>query len=593
MICKHCGMKQPDDVKTCRYCGRKLERSKKKTVFLCVLGALLVLELAFAAWIGVNRSKNQKVYDQALEFLSQEDYDRAEALLSELGNFRDARKLHTDLVTWKREYGWAQDLMAQEDYVQAARYWEGLGTYRDADARKNQCYVTLALQAARAGDTEDLEAYREKLDEAGLKMLKEGLDAIEEQNQQQLLHKEQAEELLKKAEEMAAGYDYRGAVELLNGFEFREDFPEFAEKMGAYADLDETLVSWPRMDQVTHVFFHSLIYDPARSFDGESTDAGYNQYMTTCAEFWAMMESMHEKGFVLVSPYDVAYEVTDEAGTRFVYGEIRLPAGKKPFIMSQDDLNYYGYMVGGKSGVNETPVFPNARGDGFAYRLVIGDDGYPTCEYMDKSGNVTRGDYDLVPLLEKFIREHPDFSYHGARAVLGVTGYEGVFGYRTKPSYEKALGAERYAQEVADAKAVAQCLREHGWILASHSYGHPAYGNISAQRVGADSEKWENTVQPIIGESDIILYPHGSDIAGGEKYTMSNGKFKELYQDGYRYFFNVDSSVYWSQLGENYYRGGRRNLDGYRMFFQPEKLKDLFDVSRIFDPARPTPVPPI
>jgi peptidoglycan/xylan/chitin deacetylase (PgdA/CDA1 family) len=212
---------------------------------------------------------------------------------------------------------------------------------------------------------------------------------------------------------------------------------------------------------------------------------------------------------------------------------------------------------------------------------------------MDKDGNVTYGDYDLVPLLEKFIQEHPDFSYHGARAVLGVTGYEGVFGYRTKPSYEAALGSERYQEEVNAAKAVAQNLKDHGWIIASHSYGHPAYGRISADRVATDSDKWENTVQPIVGNCDIILYPHGSDIAGAGNYTMDNAKFKALYEDGYRYFFNVDSNVYWSQLGSTYYRGGRRNLDGYRMWYNPKQLSDLFDVDQIFDDARPTPVAPI
>ena len=102
-----------------------------------------------------------------------------------------------------------------------------------------------------------------------------------------------------------------------------------------------------------------------------------------------------------------------------------------------------------------------------------------------------------------------------------------------------------------------------------------------------------NTVQPIIGDCDVILYPHGSDIAGVGKYTTDNEKFNALYADGYRYFFNVDSSIYWSQLGTNYYRGGRRNLDGYRMWYNPNMLEDLFDVSKIFDKARPTPVPPL
>jgi hypothetical protein len=174
-----------------------------------------------------------------------------------------------------------------------------------------------------------------------------------------------------------------------------------------------------------------------------------------------------------------------------------------------------------------------------------------------------------------------------------MTGYEGVFGYRTKPAYEDDLGTEAYKKECEDAKAVAQCLKDHGWILASHSYGHPSYGNISAEKVASDSDKWEQTVQPIIGDCDIILYPNGSDIAGIGKYTFDNPKFVSLYEDGYRYFYNVDSHIAWQQLGDDYFRGGRRNLDGYRMWHTPKKVADLFDVADVFDPDRPTPVPSI
>ncbi|MGM9602920.1 MAG: polysaccharide deacetylase [Faecousia sp.] len=405
--------------------------------------------------------------------------------------------------------------------------------------------------------------------------------------------KASAEALMKKADFVAAGYDYLGAIDMLTAFEYYDDFPEMAAKIDEYRAEDAKLVTFKRMDSITHIFFHSLIVDTDRAFDGDEDEDGYNQYMTTCDEFWKILESMYARGYVLVSPYDVAYEVEGPDGAYFVNGVIRLPEGKTPFLMSQDDLNYYSYMIGTGSGINETPVFADTNGDGFASKIVIGEDGYPTCEYMDKDGNITYGDYDLVPLLEKFIQLHPDFSYHGARAILGFTGYEGVLGYRTKPSYEAALGTERYQQECEEAKKVAQCLRDHGWVLASHSYGHPRYGNIDASRVEADSDKWENTVQPIIGDCDIILYPNGSDIAGIEQYTFDNAKFKALYEDGYRYFFNVDSHTAWVQLGPNYYRGGRRNLDGYRMWYNPDKLADLFDVDEVFDAARPTPVPKI
>ena len=397
----------------------------------------------------------------------------------------------------------------------------------------------------------------------------------------------QAKELITQADFIAAGYDYEKAIKMLEEFAYYDQYPEMSEKVNGYRELDAKLVVYPDMGKITHIFFHSLIVDTDLAFDGDEDENGYHCYMNTCDEFWKILEAMYARGYILVTPYQVAYEVESPDGNFFTYGELRLPEGKTPFIMSQDDVNYYSYMIGTGSGINETPIFADTNGDGFAYRLVVGEDGYPTCEYMDKNGNVTTGDYDLVPILEKFIQQHPDFAYHGARAVLGMTGYEGVFGYRTKPSYEAALGAEKYAQEIAAAKEVAQCLRDHGWILASHSYGHPSYGKIKDENVAIDSDKWEDTVESIIGEVDIILYPNGSDIAGAESYKFENAKFKALYEDGYRYFFNVDSNIYWSQLGKNYYRGGRRNPDGYRMYFHPEKLSDLFDVAEIYDAARP------
>ena len=401
------------------------------------------------------------------------------------------------------------------------------------------------------------------------------------------------DELLRQADFLAAGYDYDRAIAMLSSSS-KASSAEIQERISQYQAESEKLVKWHDMQNITHVFFHTLVVDNARCFDGDYTAAGYNQYMTTIPEFLKMMESMYERGYVLVSPYDVAYEYVDEDGkTRMKYGEIWLPEGKTPFVMSQDDVNYYGYMLGDVDPSYERPAVPHPDGDGFAHKIIIGEDGYPTCEYMDANGNILVGSYDLVPVLEDFIQEHPDFSYRGARAILGMTGYEGVFGYRTKPAYEDDLGTEVYKKECEDAKAVAQCLRDHGWILASHSYGHPAYGNVSAERVASDSEKWENTVQPIIGNCDIILYPNGSDIAGIGKYTFDNPKFKTLYEDGYRYFYNVDSNIAWQQLGEDYFRGGRRNLDGYRMWYTPKKVADLFDVSEVFDPDRPTPVPPI
>lgn len=400
----------------------------------------------------------------------------------------------------------------------------------------------------------------------------------------------EVQELVAKADYVAAGYDYDKAIAMLKSAPYYNEQPLLAEKVAAYEQAQSELVVWKDNSKIRHVFFHSLIADTDRAFDGDFDSFNYNLYMTTISEFNAILEQMYARGYVLISPYDMVHEVTDENGTHFAYGKILLPEGKIPFLMSQDDVNYYAYMVSTDDGHNNVPEFVNKRCDGFAHKLVIGEDGYPTCEYLDKDGNIVTGDYDLVPLLEKFIQEHPDFSYRGARAMLGVTGFEGVFGYRTNPNYRAAMGDEAFEKEVADAQAVAQCLKDHGWLVVSHSYGHPAYGEISTERVETDSDRWEKTVQPIVGETDILIYPYGSDIYGWKPIPADNEKFVTLYEDGYRYFFNVDSNI-WNQLGDNHFRGGRLNLDGFVMYHRPWLLKDFFDVETVFDPNRPTPVP--
>ena len=386
--------------------------------------------------------------------------------------------------------------------------------------------------------------------------------------------------LLSEASALAASYDYDGAITLLQSSEEYADEFSVIEAINAYEEIKSTLVR-VKPGEVSHVFFHSLIMDNTKAFDGDYDEAGYNQVMTTKNEFLQILEQMYDRGYVLVKMHDIAHEETDENGkTTFVSGNILLPPGKKAFVMSQDDVCYYEYM----------------DGDGFAKRIIIGDDGKPTCEMVMDDGSISVGSYDLVPLLEDFIAEHPDFSYKGARAVLAFTGYQGVLGYRTDPEYKDSNPT--YEEDCETVRRVAQCLRDNGWELASHSWGHINMRDRDLASVKTDADKWENRVESLIGETDIILYPFGADVGDWRPYTMENEKYKYLYNLGFRYFCNVDSSPYWVQITDESMRQGRRNLDGYRMYYDlpetnPEKtyLDDLFDVTTVFDPARPTPVP--
>ncbi len=383
------------------------------------------------------------------------------------------------------------------------------------------------------------------------------------------------------ADRLAAGYDYDAAIQLLSQSEYAAD-PKAAEAIAGYEATKSTLVR-ADISEVTHVFFHTLIMDTSKAFDGDSRQDGYNQMMTTKDEFLRILQSMYERGYVLVRIHDMAHEEIDENGNAvFVEGDIMLPEGKKPFVMSQDDVCYYEYM----------------EGDGFASRLVIGEDGKPTCEMDLEDGTTVTGSYDLIPLLEDFIQEHPDFSYKGARAIIAFTGYNGVMGYRTDAAYEGVN--PNLEQDRETVRQLAQCLRDNGWELASHSWGHRNLGAITYEEFVTDTDKWEDQVESLIGPTDIILYPFGAEIGDWHPYTMDNERFAYLHEKGFRYFCNVDSRQYWVQLGEDHMRQGRRNLDGYRMYYDlPESgpvktyLEDLMDVEEVFDRSRPVPVPPM
>lgn len=387
--------------------------------------------------------------------------------------------------------------------------------------------------------------------------------------------------IIEEADLKAAMYDYDAAIALVEGVENYQDIEELVEAHSRYEELKSKCVLWPDNTTISHIFVHSLIVDTDRAFYSSSSThpgymGGYDQYMTTVYEFNKMIESMYEKGYVLISIHDIAKREVGEDGTEhLVKQDIWLPEGKTPFVLSQDDVNYYAYM----------------SGDGFAEKIVIGEDGLPTCEYIEKDGTVVYGEYDMMPIIDRFVREHPDFSYHGAKGILALTGYEGALGYDTGLSMKIYDGMDETEKmklieaEREKATAVADALKADGWEFASHSYTHSNMTNNSVSKVEYDTNRWKEEVEPIVGDTDIYIYPYGADICDWRKYEGE--KYDILKAAGFWYFCNVDGSRYWIQIRDQYFRMGRINTDGYRFRVTPEKLTYFFDVDEIFDPARP------
>lgn len=400
-------------------------------------------------------------------------------------------------------------------------------------------------------------------------------EELEARQEQERLLQEIAdrEDLIEEANKFKLSYDYDSAIEMIKTYQGKEGGYElYPTLLSAIKDLeterDSLLLyggSYTSVTQFNHIFFHSLIADNSKAFDGDYDAKGYNMYMTTTYEFEKMMQSMYEDGYVLVSVHDLAKQITDENGkTKFAPGEIYLPQGKKPFVLSVDDVNYYDYM----------------DGDGFASRIVIGEDGKPTCEMILEDGSLVQGPFDVVPILDAFVEEHPDFSYKGAKGILALTGYEGALGYRTddptSPTYE---------EDKETVKEVARVLKENGWEFASHSYNHRNMQEKSFEFIKNDTNRWLDEVGSLVGETDILIFPYGVDIESTMGHYSSN-KYTFLKEAGFNYYHGVDSKP-WMHLKDDYVRMTRRPLDGQAMLEFPERLQDLFNLEEIIDPERP------
>ena len=394
---------------------------------------------------------------------------------------------------------------------------------------------------------------------------------------------------MEEAAYLAATYDYDGAIEKLNSVEGAAEDSEIAAKIAEYQSIKDSCVP-VNMSEVTHIFYHSLVVDPERGFAGDdSLAAGFKQWMTTVDEFNKITQAMYDNGYVLVRLRDLVTQTTDANGNvHFVPNtELKLPQGKKAFVMSMDDLSYYH----------------SYDGRGIASKLVLDENGKPTCEYVQADGTTVTGAYDYIPLLDQFIAEHPDASYKGAKGMIALTGYNGILGYRTDIAYKtrENLTSDQQAwldahpdfnwdNECAEAKKVADAIKADGWEFASHTWGHIRIGDASLERIQTDTEKWRTYVEPLVGPTDTIIFAHGQDLSDWHDYSGENEKFNYLKSQGYNFYCNVDSTQYFLQIRDNYVRQGRRNLDGYRLWNdvhgEKNRTSDLFDASQILDPRR-------
>ena len=319
--------------------------------------------------------------------------------------------------------------------------------------------------------------------------------------------------------------------------------PDPYDAVKNYWSEDQLTQEWGPNQVVEHLFFHPVIAYPQWAFhDGptpQSQKDGLDDWMVTVDEFNKILQSVYDNGYILVRMEDVWSEQINENGeARMVRNTLKLPEGKKPLVISFDDVNYYPYMLE----------------EGFTSKLVLGDDGQIWAECTDPYTKETflTQDLDATTLLDKFVLEHPDFSLNGAKAIYSLTGYQGIFGYRTQNDIDiaaddparPAFDAKRQ-QEIEAVKPVIQRLKETGWTFGSHTWGHINLSTSSMERIQRDTLRWAEEVGSLVGPTNILFYPHGARPDGDHDQGESYGEqFKWLQSQGFRVFASVGINSY-------------------------------------------------
>ena len=414
--------------------------------------------------------------------------------------------------------------------------------------------------------------------------IKHNQDSVAQQQAQQQASAADAAEadfkkLMAQAEALVVGYDYDGAIELLNNYSSTND--KFAQQVtarrGELVNEQSQLTEIKDISTIPNLSFHVLMADATRACNKDVSGAdlagAYNKNFVSVEEFSRILNQLYANNYVLVDFDSFVYTAKGlDGNANFGAKSIYLPQGKKPVMLTETMVNYFEYMVDpDKDGTLD------GKGHGFANKLVVDDNGDIKAAYVDANGQSLVGDYDFVPVLESFIQEHPDFVYQGARAILAVSGTEGVFGYRTNTSYVSRFGQSFYDNEVAEAKTLVAALREKGYTIASYTYSNANYRTMTTLQIQAEVTNWTNQITPVLGDVDTIVFARGGDI---EAYTGTT--FNVLYNSGLRFFLNSGTTPR-VDVNTTFVRQTRLMVTGEALAWYSSQFSSYFDSNVVLD----------
>lgn len=300
--------------------------------------------------------------------------------------------------------------------------------------------------------------------------------------------------------------------------------PQDAEALSWQARVQAANLVPTRVDtEAIPVFvLQSVVADPKRAMQS-SKRTYYMQNVLPEASVRALLQSLYDRGFVLVDP-----ETGMDPQTGRSEG-VLVPKDKKPVVLVVDGLNY----------------LPERAETGGFQKLMLNANGERESTWVDAEGVTQNGpDREVTGIVDRFVAEHPDFAFDGARGILVLDSDEPFFGtVATARQLRNANArlAERsqpllppdetvWQEGAKQVRALANQLREQGWRFAWTFGDSIDFSHMSAAEWQQEIKQHQETIENLVGPVQTFAFASGTSMGSEDR------RFQQLFEQGLHLF---------------------------------------------------------
>ncbi len=278
-----------------------------------------------------------------------------------------------------------------------------------------------------------------------------------------------------------------------------EIFPENSEiisKMDSIGiDIGKKIVTWQGSVEAINV--RVLRHDDSKPEN--------NQGLLTPNQFKKLLQELYNHDYVLIDA-SVFSSYPDHPINVFV------PEGKSPLLLTIDSVELNRQQV--NSGSFTRIEYDEEK------KQFFGEIG------RSKSNPQLVYNEDVFSILNDFIHDNPDFSFDGARAIVSISGANGVLGHSLKVQHDQAI-------------SVLHVLEEEGYHIASNTYGRIDLGLDDVKAIEKDLKEWDNKIRAELNRPvRIMVLPFGSHPYNSEE------RLNAVLAEDYHLFIGIGPQLY-------------------------------------------------